>query len=247
VPLIIPPFTQFQGSLFPLRGLWNHAPGEGDRLISVEIDWGSYPPGQAVQLSLSGNSPVAFSQIVALTVDNARCGSDVQFVFSDSGHILQVPAHCQGTFPVFTNSLNFFMVALNAAPNDITCAMIHNSMPPPVAMLPSSAQNSAAVIGFPIANGSIVVVPATVNGTLRGGNIQLNFAAFTPPQVANLSLRDGHGNNLWFGQISPSPNSSIVIPLDGLNVRFFQGLNFVIAASTITAGSGGVNVYYTVP
>jgi hypothetical protein len=103
VSITIPQFVQFQTSLFPLRGLWNSPPREGDRFVNAEIDWGS--PGlsgvHCVQFLLSGNSPVAFSQIVAISVDNSRCGSDVDFIFPDSGFLLTVPAFNQGVYPSF--------------------------------------------------------------------------------------------------------------------------------------------------
>jgi hypothetical protein len=247
VPLIIPPFTQYQAPVIPLRGLWNAKPSEGDKLISAEVDWGGYPPGQAVQFSLSGNSPVAFSQIVALTIDNARCGSDVQFIFSDSGYILQVPSHCQGTFPVFTNSLNFYVVALNASPSDVTCFLVHNSMPPPVAMLPSSAQNSAAVAGVNMTNGLTQIIPATINGTLRGGSLILDAWAVTANQGAGIQLLDGRGVFLWSTAITTSTVITLPIALGNLAVRFQQGVRLQIQGNSFTSAAINVNLYYTVP
>jgi hypothetical protein len=112
MPLQIPAFVQYQGVTPILRGLWNQKPVEGDRFISAEIDWGTLggtPPYTCVQFQLSGNSPVALSQIVALSIDNGRCGSDADFIFPDSGFVLTVAAHNQGIFPVFTNALSFYV------------------------------------------------------------------------------------------------------------------------------------------
>jgi hypothetical protein len=244
MPLRIPPSAQYQAPMFPLRGLWNHKPDEGDRLISVEIDWGVYPAGQAVQFQLSGNSPVAFSQIVALTVDNARCGSDVQFIFSDSGQILQIPAHTQGTFPVFTNGLSFYCVALNAGTTDVTCAVIHNSMPPPIQMLASSAQNSAVAAGLAVANGTTPIVPAPASGTLNG--FSFDVIGGSTAQAAQFSLVDGAGHTLWSNVIQ-GPATNVSQPVGGINTRFFNGLSLVIGNNSLVGASVNLNVYFTVP
>lgn len=234
--------------MFPLRGLWNKKPDEGDQLIPVEIVWGSYPAGQAVSFSLSGNSPVAFSQIVALTVDNARCGSDVQFIFGDSGFVLQVPAHTQGVFPVFTNGLNFYAVALNAGAADTTAAFVHNSMPPPIAMLPSSVQQTAAVTGFPATNGDHVLLPPNVNGTLINFGFDLAVSVATVQEGALFEIVDGRGTNLWTDFLNVTAPGVITVAVNGLSVRFFGGLLLRIAGSTIGAnGSVNLNIYYTVP
>jgi hypothetical protein len=111
MPLSIPAFDQYQSPMFPLRGLWNCVPREGDKFVNVEIDWQTTTKTTCVQFSLSGNSPVALSQIVALYVDNGRSGSDVDFIFPDSGFVLTVPAHNQGMFPVLTNALMFYASA----------------------------------------------------------------------------------------------------------------------------------------
>ena len=98
MPIVVPPYVQYQAPLYPLRGLWNSVPPEGDRMVAAEIDWGiTTGPGMAVQFQLSGNSPVAFSQIVAMQVDNTSNNSDVQFLFPDSGYTLVVPAYTQLT------------------------------------------------------------------------------------------------------------------------------------------------------
>lgn len=226
----------------------NHKPDEGDRIISAEIDWGSYPSGQAVQLSLSGNSPVAFTQIIALTVDNSRCGSDTQFVFSDSGFILNVPSHAQGVFPVFTNGLNFYAVALNASPSDVTNVLMHNSMPPPVAMLPTDQQNTAALIGVVASNGTFAILPPTVNGTLLGASIVVNaYVVSAPPQALRLDIIDGRPVNLWSSVVTVAGPQVVNLPLTGINVRFFGGLSLRVSADTISSANINANIYYTVP
>lgn len=233
--------------MFPLRGLWNNAPPEGDRFIACEIDWGSTAPlGQGVQCALSGNSPLNFSQIVSIAVDNARCGADVQFVFTDSGFVLQVPSYNQGIYPVFTNALMFYVYANNAAQGDVTTFNVHNSVPPPVQISAKQEVNQASAIGINAAvAGTTPIVPPPTSGTLTGFNIMLESGVVA---TANLSLVDGTGRVLWSVEVTLQANSNTPVTVTGLNIRFFNGLNFVVSGPT---GGGptvvNVNVYYGVP
>jgi hypothetical protein len=235
--------------MFPLRGLWNTKPAEGDRFAAAEIDWGSYPPGQGVQFQLSGNSPVALSQIVALTVDNARCGSDVQFVFADSGFILQVPAHAGGVYPVFTNGLSFYVIALGAGASDVTCVNVHNSLPPPIPLQLSERQNTAAITGINIANGSTPIVPAPKSGTLNAASIVIDYVIPAGGGGLQMALQDGAGALLWTSTFHAPVSTSGVqhFEISGLAVRFINGLNLIVINSTIVSNDIIVNAYYTVP
>src|SRR3974390_1783505 len=168
MPLVLPPFAQYQQPLVPLRGLWKATPPEGDKFVSCELDWLVGNPG-AIALSLSGNSPVTISQIVALYVDNSRCGSDVSFQFPDTGFELVVDAGASGLFPVLTNALNFYAVALNPAATDVTICQILNSMPPLVAIPRTASQQRVAAANVSLAAGTTVILAAgpTANGTLQ--------------------------------------------------------------------------------
>jgi hypothetical protein len=252
VPLTLPPFTQFQAPLFPLRGLWRARPEEGDRFINAEIAWGT--PGltgvSCVQFQLSGNSPVAFSQIVAMSVDNSRCGSNVDFVFPDSGFILSVPGYNQGVYPVFTNALMFYANGPLAVLGDVTIVQILNSMPPPVAIQPASEQTQAGVGGVNLGtNGSTQIVPNTISGTIQTIAIEFAIGAGVTG-AAQIQLIDGNAQVVWSGIINPdaaSPAAPLVIT--GLHIRFQRGLSFVISASSIAGGTAQatINVYYAVP
>jgi len=246
MPLTIPEFVQFQAPLFPLRGLWNSAPPEGDRFVNAEIDWGS--PGllgvSCVQFQLSGNSPVAFSQIVAISVDNSRCGSDVDFIYPDSGFVLTVPAFNQGVYPVFTNALMFYVNSPLATLGDITICQILNSMPPPVAIQPSAEQEHVGVTGISLAAaGTTQIVPAGISGTINAISIQVLLPTGTTG-AATLVLSDGAGNQLWFGGVNDAAQD---INLSGLHIRFQNGLSLTVSGTTLAAGSLAVNVYYSVP
>lgn len=245
--IIIPTFEQFQGVLYPLRGLWNRAPAEGDRFVNAEIDWGTYGSGvSCVQFQLSGNSPVAFSQIVAMSVDNRRCGSDVEFIYPDSGFVLAVPGFNQGVYPVFSNALMFYASSPTAALGDITIVQILNSMPPPVAIQPAGVQQNNGVFGLALTNGVNVIVPPPVNGTLEGFALTALFLAGATGTAA-VSIQDGNGVQLWQSVLEAIPSTQLPITVSGLRLRFQNGLRLVITGSTITNGSINVNLYYSVP
>lgn len=250
MPLTIPAFSQYQAPMPPLRGLWNATPKEGDRFVSAEIDWITTTGGyQAQQFSLSGNSPVALSQIVALTIDNALSGADVQFMFPDTGHQLIVPAGTQGTYPVFTNALMFYASAPAAIAGDRTVFQVHNSMPPPVPVAASRTQNHASVGAIPPTNGTTTVAPAGTNGTLN--SVIISGDAQAPASIVSeaLTLQDGTGKTLW-GTIVAVPANQVInftYPLTGINARFVNGLYLVVGASSVTSGFAFVNAYYSTP
>jgi hypothetical protein len=247
VPLSIPAFAQYQAPLFPLRGLWNSSPKEGDKQINVEIDWGTFGATSCVQFALSGNSPVALSQIVALYVDNSRCGADVSFIFPDTSFQVTIPAHTQGLVPVLSNALMFYASSPGAAVGDTTIAQICNSMPPPIPLTPSSTQQHVSGTGISLSTvATTPLVPAGVNGTLTA--LSLNFNITTAGGVI-VSIRDGAGNSIWSDSINVTTvPTTIPINLSGLNLRFVNGLNFVVTTTTFTAGPVvTVNAYYTTP
>jgi hypothetical protein len=252
LPIIVPPFVQYQAPLFPLRGLWNAVPKEGDRFVSAEIDWGqTVPLGQAVQFQLSGNSPLAFSQIVAFSVDNTRNASDATFLFPDSGYTLVVPAYTQGTFPVFTNALMFYVASIGAVTGDRTVFQALNSMPPPVAVQESAIQENNALTGVNLtATATVPLVPAGINGTLE--YISATIAGLSATGSATISLDDGNtpAKNLWLtAVIGSTAAAESVINVGPIRVGFVNGINLKIVAggTPLTSGTLFVNVYYGVP
>jgi hypothetical protein len=248
MPLSIPAFDQYQSPMFPLRGLWNTKPVEGDKFVNAEIDWLVTTKATAVQFSLSGNSPVSLSQIVALCVDNSRSGADVDFVFPDSGFVLTVPAHNQLVAPVFTNALMFYASAPSSIAGDVTVFQILNSMPPPIPIAPSTTQNHAGINAIPTTNGSTVLVAAGINGTLN--TLSITLAANAAGGALAMSVIDGSGKSLWVTYVSvPASSSQINFPFNvpGLDVRFVNGLNLVVSGSTLAGVQIIANVYYSTP
>lgn len=235
--------------MFPLRGLWNASPREGDKFINCEIDWIVATSGlNAVQFSLAGNSPVALSQIAALYVDNGRSGSDIDFFFPDSAFLLSVPAGTQGLYPVLTNALMFYAIARNGAvEGDSTILQILNSLPPPVPLTPAGSQESAAEPAALLStNGQTPIVAAPASGTVRSIALSLASTAAATGTV-NVAIVDGTGKVIWqAGLAAPFTQTPSI---SGLAVRFSDGLFFQVSGSTIPAGeaSAAINVYYTTP
>ena len=246
MPIVVPPYVQYQAPLYPLRGLWNNAPPEGDRMVSAEIDWGvTTGPGMAVQFQLSGNSPVAFSQIVAMQVDNTSNASDVQFLFPDSGYTLVVPAYTQITTPVFTNALQFYVFSPGAVAGDRTLFQAFNSVPPPVAVQASSQQEHASVTALSLsANGNTAMVPA-VSGTLESLSIFLNTQGAVAPESCSLSLLDGLNNILWIGGTVADIAETVTV--GPIRVQFINGIYANVAGTSLTLGYAIINVYFGVP
>jgi hypothetical protein len=252
VPIVVPPFTQYQAPLVPLRGLWRHEPPEGDRFVSCEIDWGiTSGPYNCVQFALSGNSPVALSQIVALNVDNSRNGSEVQFLFPDSAAVLVVPPFCQGLYPVFTNALTFYLTSSLASVGDSTVFQILNTIPPPVAVQSSQQQSFTSAGDISVAEvGITVLVPAPTTGTLQSFSL-IATAPDAPagPQAAQIQLQDGTGRILWTGYMFWNAGSMASVPIDvsGLQQRFYQGLYLNVTSTNIVGGVASFTAYYSEP
>ena len=247
MPIVVPPFVQYQAPLFPLRGLWNVTPSEGDRFVSAEIDWGqTVPVGQAVQFQLSGNSPLAFTQIAAMQVDNTRNATDVTFLFPDSSYTLVVPAYCQGLFPVFTNALMFYVASVTAVTGDRTVFQVLNSIPPPVAVQESAQQESNSLSGILLnAAGASILIPAGINGTLEGFSVSL--AGMSATGSAQLSIRDGATPQKIIWVTSVAGVTSEYITVMPIRVSFVNGLFFSVDSTTLTGGLAIANVYYGIP
>jgi hypothetical protein len=236
-----------------LRALWRHAPAEGDKFVTAEIDWQVTTSGKfCVQFALSGNSPVAFSQIVALAVDNSRNGSDVTFIFPDSASTLVVPAQTSGVFPVFTNALMFYVSCIDGAVGDATVFTVHNSMPPPVVVTASAEQERAGFTALNLAaNGNTVLIPATVSGTLQGLIFQATLNGGAAVHAAALNVQDGSGATLWVGTVQSlvSQVANVALGANPIRVRFVRGLSLNVAGSSFTGTEAFLycNAYYGIP
>jgi hypothetical protein len=218
-------------------------------MVAAEIDWGiTTGPGMAVQFQLSGNSPVAFSQIVAMQVDNTSNAVDAQFMFPDSSYTLVVPAYAQLTTPVFTNALQFYVYSPGAVTGDRTLFQCFNSVPPPVAVQRSEMQEVAAVAGILLNTNHVVpLIPAGVNGTVEAFNFAVNTEQLPAGALAcNLNLVDGAGATLWIG-IGSEAQIGQTVSISPVRLAFQNGLNLSVTATTLTSGYAIFNIYYGVP
>ncbi len=247
MPVTVPPYLQQQVSPPPLRGLWNKPPPEGDRFVNYDVVWGggATPQDNAVQVNLQSGSTTIISQIVAIYVDNSRCGATASFVFIDTGFVLDVAPGAQGLYPVFTNALAFYAVASGALAGDETIFQVFNSMPPPISIPPALAQQVAGVQGIPLqTNGVTQVVPAGINGTIEGININISAAG---AGSAVISLVDGASQIIYQMTLALTAAQNVNIPLTGLNRRFKNGITCQISGTTFTGTWVVVNVYYSRP
>lgn len=242
--LTLPAFDQYQQPLVPLRGLWDALPREGNRFVNIDILWKITTKQTAVQFSLSGNSPVAMTQIVAMAVDNSRSGVPVFFIFPDSGFVLAVPAHEQLVAPVFTNALMFYCSAPGAAAGDQTAAQIFNSMPPPITIAPADVSNVGQIAALGLgANGTVQLVPVAVSGSIN--TIALVVTIVTAG-TGQLTIKNGAGETLWVWSLDTAPAGVWPITIPGLNIRFAGGLTANFAGVGM-AGRATFNVYYSTP
>lgn len=229
-------------------------PPEGRRSVTQIIDW-AVPIARgltAVHSNLQDNSTLKFSQICGIIVDNSDCGSDLDFIFPDTDVTISIPAYAPYTvLQVLTNQVMFYTVAADVIPGDITRFSILNYAPAPVAVPVSIQQLNASLGSLPIDGASNTqIIPAGVSGSLRAINISAvwnNAAA----QFNNLiSLTDGAGKDLWFGNIAgptPSADNYQMADLSGLSVRFRNGLQLRQTGGFTVGGTLDGNLYYRVP
>ena len=252
MPITIGPSKNYPSPLNALPTKLRRSPPESDKMIALEIDWGSM--GQSVAFNLADNSTLTFSQLVSLVVDNSQCGADVRFTFPDTADIVTIPAYSPRVIvPVFTNQLFFYAATIGGESEDVTRVQLLNFVPPPIAVPVTSEQEAAVISGLNIAtSGSRVLLPATINGTLEGLFIQTQGAATTGnSSTVTWMLEDGTGAAIANGIITNAAGTQpAVISFDNPNmrVRFQDGLNFVVVAGPNTATSlAYINLYYRTP
>lgn len=255
MPLAIPPAVNYPNPLSYVPARWNQVPVEGAKFVPIEIDWGSMGgTSKCVNFNLQNNANLAFSQIVAVKFDNSACGSDVQIIFPDTGDTVTFPAYQQSITPVFTNGQQFFVLAPNAQPEDVTLFSVHNAMPPPVDLSRSSVQEFAAQVAIPVATGTTTLVPSTVSGTLE--QVQINgYVSFGGVVLTTLlvKVQDGNGTLLGGFEVAGNTNSTVLsgtlYTSPPISVRFTNGLFLVQTEGGGLSVSGNLfsSVYYRAP
>lgn len=252
----VPPAVNYPNPLVALVARYLNPPREGNRMIPVEIDWGTMGgASHCVAINLQNNATLEFSQIIALAVDNSDCGADVRFVFPDTGETTTIPAGSPKTIiEVFTNQVQFFVVAgfnsETVLANDSTRFSIHNSLPPPISV-PISVEQESAVFNAINADGATMtqLVPATVSGTLQGIQV-LRTSPFANSGAQAFLIKDGTGKVITGGTFDSDSGTvsfdAIILDLNPMNVRFSQGLQMLQSGVNV-GGKYCVNLLFRIP
>lgn len=248
MPLTIPPAVNFQSPLVAVPSGVLNSPREGNRQISCEVDWATMGGAKnCVNVNFSNNATLDFSQIVALKVDNSQCGSDVVFIFPDTGDTVAIPAGTPyALVPVFTHGQQFFVKNLNEEADDITRFQILNFLPPPVTVGIATAQDGVSPAPLAMVAGvGNVLVNNTVFGTVQSLTVQKALLAPAAAYLMNLNIKDGLGNIIAKCTAAgpASPGDGIILNLSNINIRFGQGI-----FADIVGGSppGGTDCYFLV-
>lgn len=233
-------------------------PKNGPQCVPAEIDWGSMGGTSHVVGFNIGNAggTRAFEDICALHVDNSGCGSDVQFIFTDTQETYTIPAYAPYVLiPIFTKSLQFYVVAgidsEVVESNDTTRFSLFNFVPPPVTVPLSEEQDLASVGGIDMGTASTAIIPAGINGTLE--DVWL-FVAMNATNSGNgtWKLQDGAGtpNVIAQGALAVSAGGKYnitLLQLQNVKVRFTNGLNLVCTQTAVLGATIQTNVYYRTP
>jgi hypothetical protein len=254
MPVTAPPAKNYSDPLVAVPTIYRNAPNDGNRMIPVEILWGTMGgPNNCVNINLQNNATLNFTQIVALAVDNSQCGADIQFIFPDTSETTTIPAYSPKTIiEVFTNATQFYVLAIGTIlSTDISRFSIHNSLPPPIAVPTSQEQNTASANNLDItAAADLTLVASTVNGTLEALDVNVWLANSSNKQ-AIMQIKDGTGKVIWGGQVSSNGTDNTnfhLTDLNNLSVRFSHGLVLHISSSNLPAGSRAiVNLFYRIP
>lgn len=248
----VPPAKFYSDPLVSLPSWLNRTPSEGERFVPLVIDWGKQGgANMSVAFEIPNAPAPVLSQILALSVDNSLCGSDVVFYFPDSQQTYTVPAYAPGNvFPVFTGSLNFFAVALTGVSGDVTNVQIFNTLPPPIA-LPRAELQTISTGGHIGLGGTTTtqLIASDINGTLEAINVSLSVG-ITADLLADLTLSDGTNSAIWRGVAAGVASTSVgctLIDVSQVALPFKDGVQLKIISTGTAAGGVAVNLYYRSP
>lgn len=235
---------------------WISPPVEGAKGIQCSIQWNAAQagPNKSVAVNLQNNAPLNFSKVRALVFDNSANGSDVQVIFPDTETTMTIPSYTPyAVIPVFTNVTQFFIVSPNALSTDKTGFMILNTLPPPIAVPVTEAQNIADVdpIDVSITPGNTNLIVAGTNGTLENAFIYFNAwnnTAFVGRLI--WQLVDGTGRSLAQGRVNSeigAVTQGVLFQATDLRLRFENGIYFTWTSSSWPDGHVSPCLYYRVP
>ncbi len=249
-PISIPPNVNYRSPLISTRARWREKPAEGDRCISAAIQWTTDGgPGNAVGIDCAQGSPVAFSQICALYVDNLNSDSNVNFIFIDTQFELTVPARSEGLFPVQTGGLSFVVVGINPGPTDVVYFQIYNSLPPPVAIQSNVFQSftGTGVLGLTSSSNVFTAASGVLQGAMIVANGVLGGAGAGTDLIVIEDATSGRSlvATAFTEQAAGFTSSAILASVTGLNIPF-NGLNLnqVVSGTAFVSGNLIANIYY---
>jgi hypothetical protein len=258
VGLNIPPATNYQSPLIALPANTQDNPVEGRQQISVEVDWSTMGgPNKAVFINLQNNATLNWTQISSLKVDCSSCGANIQFLFPDTGEVIDIPANSPYELvPVFSNALQFYVLGANCTPEDILRFMIFNfvNTPAEVSPAPQANFNASANAVWGAAGATTQLIPTGINGTLRNLQISSSFqTAFGTNAHGEFEIVDGEGNQIipsWkLGLSSNAANvamSQPILSIADADVRFRNGLQIIFTPiDGWTTGVENMNAWLT--
>lgn len=238
----------------PVPSIMYREPAEGRQSITFDVDW-SRPIAKSldtVEFNLQNNAPQNFRQICGLIVDNSNCGSDLDFIFPDTGVTISIPAYAPYTvLQVNTQQVQFYLRGLGVINGDATQFSVLNFAPAPVAVPITVMQQVASVASITMDGvSSTSLINANVNGTVQGLNVTV--ACPKPSASFNNVIRiaDGAGTNIWQGNMAlqdTSDGQTVCLVNLNINKRFVDGLRLFQAGGVTPGATIDVNIYYRIP
>lgn len=256
--ILIPPAVNYPSPMITLNSRLLTVAPEGPRSIPCEILWASMGgAAHCVSFNVQNISQSAFSQIVSLKIDNSQCGSDIQFIFTDTSEVVTIPAYSPLVIvPVFTGQKQFFVVALGEEPVDITRFQLLNFVPPPIAVPTSQEQNNASANNVAItgSGAALQVIPLGVSGTLEDIQMSVAIVSATSAGASSFSLQDGSSppKQLAWASVAGANAASFsanILSLSPAAIRFNNGVTLAQFGAWNPSGAAFLtyNILYRVP
>lgn len=255
---LVPPAVNYPTPLIAIPSNSQDQPREGRQQVAIDCLWGTMGgTTKTIAINLQNNAVLNFTQISSLKIDNSNSGADVDFIFTDTGEIITIPANTPlCVVPVFSNALQFYVSCPNATPEDETRFIVLNYALDPADVNTSLAGSfSGSGTAVWIAPGPVItnIIPSTiagvaVNGTLQNLIIAVSYlTTFTVNSFGQFQLRDGQGNVFipaWklgvSSNITQIQVSQVVLQIDNANIRFRSGL--IIEFDVLVGWNGSYNM-----
>lgn len=248
--------VNYQSPLLFFPTKWqNESPPEGPGGISCEIDWGTMGGASNVVFVSPQNNTASnqsMSQIVALCVDNSGCGGDCEFLFPDTSDILTMPAGSPRTIsPIFTNGSSFYVSCPTAEPGDVTRFQLLNTLPPPLSVAGGFEQEAGVSTDIPNdgATGGTLIAD-NISGYIENLNVYVTAADASAGGSYVYTFQDGNSNIIAGFQVAVPEAGNInalVLNLQGVKLRFINGLTLVASGGDTELGHISINLYYKSP